>query len=616
MSADPLLSYYEGELAALRELAAEFARAHPRAAGRLRLTAEAVEDPHVERLLEGVAFLAGRVQQRLDDEVPELSDALLEILAPGLLWPVPSMTTLRLSPRPDARAPVQVPRGQMLATEPVLGEPVRFSTCYDTVLWPLRIEAARLSGLPFAAPAHPLAAGASACLQLSLRTTAEDLPFTELGLDRLRLHLAGAMGLTGQLYELLAGATLGIALASGAEDPRPTLLGAEALRPVGFAPEEAVLPWPRRSFAGHRLLAEYFAFPQKFLYFDLDGLERRTLTHQSDRLEVFIYLSRALPELERVVGAASFALGCTPAANIFPHRCEPITLDGTQSDWLVLPDAGRPDAFEVCGIESVRESRPDGSWRPVLPFYRLAERRAAAGGAGPGEERAPAVWLARRLPAPPGLGGTEMRLALRDPDFDPAAPADATLTVEALCCNRDLPEHLPFGDGQPRLSMLGAGAAPIGMIECLSAPTPTLRPGLRDRSAWRLVSHLALNHLSVAGGEPAALALREILRLHDLRGAPETAAAIAGLVGAEAVPGIARLPNSRPGTFARGLDVTLTFEAQAWRAGGLYLLAAVLERFLALQASINSFVRTRAVLRGRPGAAAEWPARSGTRALL
>lgn len=617
MPSDSLLGYYEGELAALRELAAEFAKAHPRAAGRLRLTAESVEDPHVERLLEGAAFLAARVQQHLDDEVPELSDALLELLAPGLLWPVPSMTTLRFSPRADARAPVHLRRGQTLATEPVHGEPVRFSTCYDTTLWPLRIEAARLSGQPFAAPPHPLAAGAAACLQVSLRTAAEGLGFAELGLDRLRLHLVGGSGLTGQLYELLAGATLGIALASGPEDPRPTALGPEALRPVGFAPEEAVLPWPRRSFAGHRLLAEYFAFPQKFLYLDLDGLERRTLTHQADRLEVFVYLSRALPDLERVVGAASFALGCTPAVNVFPHRCEPITLDGTQSDWLVLPDAGRPDAFEVCGVESVRESRPDGSWRRVLPFYRLAERTAAAGGSGgAGEERAPAVWLARRLPAPLDLRGTEMRLALRDPDFDPAAPADATLTVEALCCNRDLPEHLPFGGGQPRLSMLGADAVPVEAVECLSAPTPTLRPGLRDRSAWRLVSHLSLNHLSVAGGEQAALALREMLRLHDLRGAPETAAAIAGLVGAEAEPGIARLPKVRPGAFARGLDVTLTFEAQAWRAGGLYLLAAVLERFLALQASVNAFVRTRVVLRGRAGTAAEWPARSGTRALL
>jgi len=200
MPSDALLTHYEGELAALRELAAEFAKAYPRAAGRLRLTAEAVEDPHVERLLEGTAFLAARVQQRLEDEVPELSDALLEILAPGLLWPVPSTTTLRFSPRPDTRAPVHLPRGQMLATEPVLGEPVRFSTCYDTTLWPLRIEAARLSGLPFAAPAHPLAAGAAACLHLSLRTAAEDLAFAELGLDRLRLHLAGAGGLTGQLY--------------------------------------------------------------------------------------------------------------------------------------------------------------------------------------------------------------------------------------------------------------------------------------------------------------------------------------------------------------------------------------------------------------------------------
>ncbi len=607
---ESLLAFYNRELAALRRLAGDFAEAYPKVAGRLRVTPDGtVDDPHVDRLLEGVAFLGGRVQQRLEDELPEITDALLELISPHLLAPVPSMTTVRLSPKPEARGPGQVPRGTPLETEPVRGEPLRFVTCHAVTVWPVKIEAVRLMGLPLAAPANPRAPGAAGCLRITLRTLTPDLLFSDTGIDKIRLHLRGAPQVAAGLHELLATGCVGIALAEGPGDPAPTLLPPERLRTAGFERDEAALPWPRRAFDGHRLLTEYFAFPEKFLYLDLDGLDARSLLHRSDKLEVFIYLARGAPELERVVATDSLALHCTPAVNIFPQRCEPIAMDGSQSDWLVIPDARRPAALEVYGIEQVRESRPDGARRAILPFHRLARDGAAE------EEAAPAQWIAARHPAPAPLTGTETRIMLRDNAFDPLAPADGVLTIEALCLNRDLPELLPFGGGQPRLRIAdpstGASAA-----DCMSAPTPTLRPNLRERGAWRLVSHLALNHLGVMGGEQAALALKEMMRLHDLRDAPETRSAIAGLTAVTAGPGVARIPGQRPGVFVRGLEVTLTFEAQAWNAGGLYLMAAVLERFLALQVSVNGFVRTRAVLRGRSAPAASFAPRSGTRVLL
>ncbi|OYW07479.1 MAG: type VI secretion system protein ImpG, partial [Rhodospirillales bacterium 12-71-4] len=356
------------------------------------------------------------------------------------------------------------------------------------------------------------------------------------------------------------------------------------LRQGGFAPEEAALPWPPRAFTGHRLLTEYFAFPEKFLYLDLEGLDRRSLVQRSPRMEIFVYLSRAVPELERAVGAENFALGCTPAVNLFRQICEPIALDGTQADWLVVPDARRPAALEVYGVETVRLSRAEDP-RPkrVPPFHRLRPE------AGVEEAAQGMSWIAARRAAPGILGGSETRLMLRDPQFDPALPGDGVLGVDALCCNRDLPSLLPFGGGQPRLRIADP-ATPAAAAECLSPPTPTLRPQLRERSGWRLVSHLALNHLGVTGGPEAALALREMLRLHDLRDTAETRLALEGLVSMNATPGIARLPGLRPGSFARGLEVTLTVEPQAWTAGGLFLLAGVLERFLALQVSVNGFV--------------------------
>jgi len=606
---ESLLPYYNRELRAIRRLAGEFAEAYPKVAARLRITPEAVDDPYVERLLEGVAFIAARVQQRLDDELPEFSETLLEMLAPQLLSPVPSMTTLRIAPSPDAQGPVRVPRGLMVETEPVRGEPVRFTTCHDVTVWPLAVEAFRLSGLPIAAPANPRVQGAMAVLRITLRTTTPELTFARLGLDRLRLHLRGVGAQAALLQELLCTSTLGIALADSPADPRPTLLGPECLEPAGFAPEEAALPWPKRSFAGYRLLTEWFAFPEKFLYLDLSGLEARSLVQESDRLDVFIYLSRAMPELERMVGVENVALGCTPAVNLFAQRCEPIALDGTQSEWMVVPDARRPGALEIYAVESVRESRPDGRRRAVLPFYRL-------GRAENDEAQAAEVnYVTFRRGASPPLSGTQTWIELRDGAFDPAQPAEGVLTVEALCCNRDLPALLPFGAGQPRLRVAQGGAA-VAMVDCISPPTPTLRPRLNDRGAWRLVSHLALNHLSVTGGEGGAAALREILRLHDLRDTAETRAALAALVAVEAKPGVARLPGGRAGAFVRGLDVTLTFDAGAWQAAGLYPMAQVLERFLALQVSVNAFSRTLVALRGRPGLVARFAPRSGTRTLL
>ncbi|HYF08136.1 MAG TPA: type VI secretion system baseplate subunit TssF [Acetobacteraceae bacterium] len=607
---EALLPYFNRELAALRKEAGEFADAYPRVAPRLRLTPDGqVDDPFVERVLEGVAFLAARVQHRLDDDLPELTDVLLEMLSPHLLAPVPSMTTLQLSPPPEIAGRIEVAKGLLVETEPVRGEPVRFSTAHPVTLWPLSIDQAKLMGLPLTAPANPRAHGAMACLRIVLRTREASMPIAPLGLDRLRLHLRGAGVEATALYELLCTSTLSIALADGPMDPNPTILGPEALVPAGLEPHEAALPWPLRAFAGHRLLTEYFAFPDKFLYVDLEGLDARSRGQAGDRLEIFIYLSRNVPDLERSVTAANLGLFCTPAINLFPQRCESIHLDGSLSEWPLIADSRRPTALEIYAVEGVRESRADGGRRAVLPFYRIGRSE------GDDAEITPFNYIALRRPAPLPLTGTQTTLMLRDAAFDPALPAEGILSVDAICCNRDLPAMLPFGGGQPRLR-IAEGTAPVSHIECLTAPTPTLRPELQQRSAWKLLSHLALNHLSIVEGESGATALREILRLHDLRETAETRAALGSLLSAETRPGIARLPGGRPGTFARGLDVTLTFDAQGWAAGGLYLLAAVLSRFLSLQVSVNAFVRTEAALRGRAGRVARFPPRSGTRSLL
>jgi type VI secretion system protein ImpG len=605
---DALLPYYDRELNAIRRLATQFAAAHPKIAGRLRISPDSVDDPHVARLLDGAAFLAARVHHRLDDEFPELTDALLGVLYPHYLAPVPSCTVVQFQSQPDLMAAYEVAPGLAIDSEPVRGEACRFRTAYPTTLWPVEIESVRLSGLPLAAPANPLASGALSVLRIVLRCSNPEASFAQLGPERLRFFLRAAPNISLPLYELLCGHTLSVAYADGPTDPNPVIVGADSVVPVGFAPEEALLPWPARSFSGFRLLTEYFAFPEKFMFVDLTRMDGKALASGGNRMEVFVYLDRALPELERVVSADSLALGCTPVVNLFTQRCEPIPLSHTATEYRIVPDVRRPGAMEVWSVARVRETRPDGSFRPWRPFYRLTH-----GDPDPG---APGGFyhVVRRDAAPP-LRGSEAFLAPDDPHFDPDAAGDAVLSIDALCTNRDLPSELQFGGGRPQMRM-AEGIAAITRITCLTPPSHSMRLPLRERGFWRLVSHLSLGHLSVAGGAEGATALKEVLRLYDLRDSAETRAAIDALLSVASRPGTARVPGARTGAFCRGLDVTLEFEPRAWQVGGLYLLASVLDRFLALHATVNAFVRTNAVLRGRPGTAAAWPARAGMRALL
>jgi type VI secretion system protein ImpG len=604
---DELLPYYDRELNALRRLAGEFATAHPKIAGRLRLAPDVVDDPHVARLLEGVAFLAARVHHRLDDEFPELTDALLGVLYPHYLAPVPSAGIMQFQSDPDLALPLNLPAGIALETEAVHGEACRYRTSWPITLWPIVIENVRLSGLPLAAPANPLATGAVSVLRITLKCRSADVDFARLGIDRLRFFIRGAHNVALPLYELLCAHAVAVSYADAPNDTAPVVLPGTAIEPVGFGAEEALLPWPARSFAGFRLLTEYFAFPEKFRFVDFIQLDSKTLLSGGQRIEIFVYLDRALPELERSITADTLALGCSPMINLFPQRCEPIPLTHTDTEYRVVPDARRPAAMEVWQIERVRETRPDGSTRPWRPFYRMT--------AADPDAQAPGGFyhLARRQTAEP-LSGSEVYLAPHDPEFEPEVAAGAVLSTDALCTNRDLPAGLPFGGGHPELRPVEATAG-IAQTLCLTAPTAPLRPPLREHRFWRLVSHLSLGHLSVVGGSEGAAALREVLRLYDLRDSPETRDAIAALLGVSAAPGTARVPG-RAGAFCRGLDVTLEFDPSTWQSGGLYLLAAVLDRFLALHATVNSFVRTGAVLRGRSGRAASWPARAGTRVLL
>jgi len=604
---DELLPYYNRELSYIRRLAAEFAEAHPKIAGRLRLSQDAIEDPHVARLIEAFSYLTARIRRKLDDDFPELTEALLNVLYPHYLAPVPSMAIVQMNCAPDVAGSQAVPAQVDIDTEPVAGESCRFRTCYPTTLWPIAVESASLRGRPIVAPANPQAPGAVAVLRLTLRCLAPDMTFTKLAPDSLRFFLRGQPQQVLALYELIFNNTVSVALADSAVDAAPIILRPDCIRPVGFERSEGILPYPARSFVGYRLLTEYFTFPEKFQFFDVTKLAGKVLVGAGNKLDLFIYLNRTSTDLERSLTADAFALGCTPVINLFRQIAEPIHLTRSISEYRVVPDARRPGVTEVYSVDSVVGTTADGSETPFLPFYSV---KHAAGARG---QRT--FWHPARRAAGERDPATELFLSLVDLDFNPSAPADTVLSLETTCLNRDLPSRLPYGGGRPHLQFVEPLAGIAG-VQCLTAPTPTVRAPMRNRALWRLLSHLSLNHLSISHDDEGAEALREILKLYDYRDSSETRAAIDSLLDINSRRGMARAPSSEMGAFCRGLDIEIIFDEQRFASSGLYLLAAVLERFLALYGSINSFTRLTVKLQGRPGVLRRWPPRAGDQELL
>jgi type VI secretion system protein ImpG len=370
---DELLPYYNRELAFVRKLGAEFAQANPKIAGRLRWSAEMSEDPHVSRIIEAFAFLTARIRHKIEDEFPEITESLLNILYPHYLAPIPSAAIVQMAiDRAQAKliTGYRVPRGSSLETELIDGQPCRFRSTYDVALWPIEVAAARYEGQPFAAPPGTVPAGTEAVVRLRFRTFAPDVRFQQLTIDSWRFFLNGQGQFIFELYEQLLNNVLGVAWSapggeavSGDADDGP--------RPVGFELDEGLYDYSPRSFPGYRLLSEYFAFPEKFLFVELPGVAadrwKRVGTHAE--IELLIFLNRHEPAMEQQVQRDTFRLGCTPIVNLYRQRAEPIRWQHTQMEYRIVPDARRPNAHEVYSVDKVVATAPDREEVEFAPFF-------------------------------------------------------------------------------------------------------------------------------------------------------------------------------------------------------------------------------------------------------
>ena len=623
---DPrLLKYYTRELQHMREMGGEFAIEFPKIAGRLSLDGFECADPYVERLLEGFAFMAARVQLKCDAEFPRFTQHLLEMVYPHYLAPLPSMAVVQLQPDPKEGA---LASGFVVPRESVLRTPMRkgdrtaceYRTAHDVTLWPVEIAAVEYytHARELGALESPLLQTAKAGLRLQLKATA-GLTFDKIALDRLCIHLRGGEPAM-RLYEQLLACALAV-LVRPARRPAPwqEVLGKAHIRRVGFEDHQALLPYTHRSFQGYRLLQEYFALPERFLFVEIDGLAPAVRRCREPELEVLVLLDRPDASLQNVLDTTNLALFCTPAINLFPKRCDSIHLTERQTEHHVVPDRTIPLDLEVYDVSSVVGTGTSANQEQTfLPFYS----RSNAASHDPEKayytlHRMPRVLSERQKDqgVRTGYVGSEVFLSLVDADDAPYGSDLRQLAVGALCTNRDLPLLMTIGQGATDFTL--QSGAPVAAVRCVAGPTKPRPSRAEGESAWRLISHLSLNYLSLLDHEDGqgAVALRDMLMLYGGDGDAAMRLQVDGLRSAVGRPITRRLVRAGPMAFGRGLEVTVTFDEAAFTGSGAFLLGAILEKFFAKYTSINSFTETvvRTLSRGE---IVRWPAIMGQRPAL
>jgi type VI secretion system protein ImpG len=544
-------------------------------------------------------------------------ESLLNVIYPHYLRPVPPMTIAQFQFDPQQSRPaeaVTVPAGSVLHSRPAGGAVCSFRTCYPATVLPLRVKGAALGSAGMVGPgmAPP---DAAAALRIQFETLG-GLPAAALNLASLRLFLNGEGSPLHRLFELLFAHACRVQVHPRRPRPgeplpeAPQSLPDDSIRAVGFEPGEGILPYPDRSFLGYRLLQEYFAYPVKFLFVEFGGLETVSLPRTDSEFELVVFfrdseLREHLPAIGQAVGRDTFQLGCTPAVNLFERLADPIRVTHTATEYRVVPDLHRQSSTEVYSVDKVTSTAPYSERpRPYEPFYSFRHAR------GDGKDRC--FWYAQRRPSwQKDDGGTEVFLSLVDLDFNPTLPATELLSATVTCTNRDLVSRLSW---QREWGELEGEGLPMVQARCLVKPTPTVRPPLRGSAQWRLVSHLALNRLSIVqtGGLEA---LQEILRLY----CPDDESArqqIRGLAGLRSQASVSRVMFESGIGFCRGLDVEVEFDEDQFVGSGVYLLACVLERFFGLYSAVNSYSRLTARSRQRKSVVRRWPPRIGEARVL
>jgi type VI secretion system protein ImpG len=577
--------YYQDELTYLRQLGQEFARAYPQVG---HMLAETGTDPDVERLLEGFAFLAGRIRQRLDSELPELTHAFVGLLWPHYLRPIPAMSVVQFKTAATLQDVQSIARGTELDSVPVDGTRCRFRTTSDVLLYPFSVDTTMLD-VPLSKPAT---------LTLGFAVS-EKANLAKLNLGALRLYLHGEPPISYGLYLWLCRHTRAVTYRAG---DRQVRIDHDMLSPAGFDDADALLPYPPDAFPGYRLLQEYFSLPEKFLFVDIQDLAPLARMGVSGHFEIIFEFDQRPPDNLRVA-PGSVRIGCTPAVNLQSIRSTPIHVDFEKTEYRLRADGPNPEHFEVFSVDRVLGwTRGTVREHEYLPFFSYQHT------AQPGSPKREYYQL-RLRPATVGHG-TETYLSFVTAGDSGIMPSTETVAADLTCSNRNLPEKLRPGD----ITVATSQSPSFAAFENISRVTPSVSPPLEGRLLWRLISHQSLNFLSLANIE----SLRGILGLYNFHALVDRQAARANELRLAGITSVTARPDEilRHGSTYRGIAVSLDLHEDHFAGEGeMFLFASILNRFLNLYVTMNAFTSLR-VKGTQQGGVYEWPPMLGQHTLL
>ncbi|MDY0271989.1 MAG: type VI secretion system baseplate subunit TssF [Advenella sp.] len=632
------LDYYNSELAYIREMGKEFAGQYPKIAGRLGMNGIEVADPYVERLLEGFSFLTSRIHMKMDAEFPQFTQRLLEVVYPNYVAPTPSMAVVQFTPNMQEGSLAKgfsLPKGTGLRSRLPKGEQTacEFVTGHDLTLHPIEITSAELTGTPpdlplkrlnLNNPGRPVQSALRVRIQLRGGQTIDSL-----NLDQLMFHLNGQDVHMYRLLELLMAHTVAV-LCHDTQKPLRWLnrLNADSLKHEGFDVEQSLLPADARVFQGYRIIQEYFAFPARFLFFSLNKLKKGLKLPASlageqaqDKkngirdFELTFLFDKSMPELEGNISADNLALHCVPVINLFRKVSDRIVVNPDRHEYHLVVDRTRPMDYEVFSLKRL-QAYADKSVQPeqeFRSFYESLSQDQGDFGAYYSLRREPRVIseTARLNGTRTAYSGSEVFVSLVDQYQAPFSANIRHLGAEVLCTNRDLPMLIPVGSDQDLVLKVSAPVDGIRILRGPSKPRPALAG---DAMAWRLISHLGLNHLSLTDldDEKGAQTLREMLQVYANISDPVIARQISGVRHVRVEPVHHRLPVPGPIVFGRGASIHLELDETAFSGLSPYLFGAVLEQFFARHVSINMMSEL-VLTTSQHGEIARWKPRMGNR---
>jgi type VI secretion system protein ImpG len=622
---DPrLLHHYNTELHFMREMGNEFAQHFPKIGGRLGMENLECADPYVERLLEGFAFLTARVQLKIEEEFPRFCQHLLEMVYPDYLAPLPSMAIVQLQPDCDGDLAegFLIERGTSLRSGlgPIMQTSCEYRTSHDVELYPVAVTDADYLGTRAALanlgikPDRQVSAG----IRIKIEAT-KGISIADLKMKELPLFLGGSGTVPLALYEQILAGVCGFSIIAGSKAERQVFpLSSGDIQTSGFASNQAMLNFRSRSFDGYRLLREYFAFPERFRFINFTGLQKALGHIDGEAFDLVVHLKSRDNDLENVLDKSHFLPFCTPAINLFPKRTDRISLNKKDHEFHLVVDRSRPMDYEIHQVLGVTGyGRHANESQQFLPFYGLKDDHIPAeDSAFFTIQRKPRVLSSKQNArgSRSSYLGQEVFASLVDANEAPYSTSLTQIGIKTLCSNRDLPMQMPLGQkgGDFTLEV----NAPVDTIRCVAGPTRPVSQVTSGGFAWRLISHLSLNYLSLIDESPdeGAAALRELLQLYS-NGNTVGERQISGLLKINAKAVTRRLPIPGPISFGRGLEITLTLDETGFEAGGMYLLGSVLNEFFGKYVSINHMIET-VVLREDKTEVARWPVKAGLRPQL